>query len=115
MAKESSKLEVKWEDAIRYGYNVLKNYPGTEKFLIAQDTRQSMWEIGKWIQQAVNVKNTRKKIYYMEQADEELAKLKMLVQAACMMKFLSPRQMGIWASHLNEMGRMIGGWLRSVA
>ena len=115
MEIERSKIEIKWEDMVKYGYVVLKNYPKTERFILGHDTRQAMWNIGKYIQLAVSIRNQRKKVYYMELADHEVARCKSLVQAGHAMQFMSTKQLGIWGDLLVQLGKMIGGWLKSVA
>lgn len=99
---------------VDYGYIALRNYPKSEKFTLAQDTRHALWNLGTLMQQACDVRNTRKKISLMDAADKELIRLKLLVRAGKRLGFLPFKKYEIWSGFLVEIGKMIGGWMKSI-
>ncbi len=48
-------------------------------------------------------------------ASEELDALRALVRLATRLRFLSQRQYGFFAENSDEVGRMLGGWLKAIA
>ena len=50
----------------------------------------------------------------MQELDVELDVLRSYVRLAMMLKFLSFHKYEVWSGYLNEIGKMIGGWLKSL-
>ncbi|MEW5898169.1 MAG: diversity-generating retroelement protein Avd [Bacillota bacterium] len=105
------KIRQKVEDMIAYGYTAVRQFPKSEKFTLAADIKQSMYRL-------LNLVITTNKRYYkkttMQELDVELDFLRSLVRIAMQLKFLPFRKYEIWAGMLDEIGKMIGGWFKSL-
>ncbi len=108
---EELKILQKCYDMIQYGYICLRQYPKAEKHTLAAETKQSMLELLRLIIRA-------NKRYYkkttIQDLDVELDTLRHYIRLAKDLRFLPFRQYENWVAMLNEIGRMIGGWQKSV-
>ncbi|WP_337998930.1 diversity-generating retroelement protein Avd [Desulforamulus reducens] len=104
-------MRQKVEDMIVYGYTALRQFPKSEKHTLAADIKQSMYRL-------LSLVITTNKKYYkkttMQELDVELDFLRSLVRLSMQLKFLPFKKYELWAGMLNEIGRMIGGWLKSI-
>ncbi len=105
------KIRQKVEDMIVYGYTAMRQFPKSEKHTLAADIKQSMFRL-------LSLVITTNKKYYkkttMQELDIELDFLRALVRVAMQLQFLPFKKYEFWANILNEIGRMIGGWLKSI-
>lgn len=96
---------------IEYGYVALRQYPKSERFTLAADTKQSMYELLKLIIRA-------NKRYYkkttLQDIDVELENLRYLVRLGNGLGFLQFKKYEHWSRKLNELGKMLGGWFKSI-
>jgi ssDNA-specific exonuclease RecJ len=106
------KILEKYKDLAKYTYVVLRQYPKSEKYTIAADTRQALWEIGKNLKRAGIVNNKAVKKRLIEQVDEQRFILDFLIEMAVELQFVNIEKFGIFCSKSAEVGRMIGGWLK---
>lgn len=111
MATEDFKTLQKIEDMMEYAYPVLNQFPKAEKFSLAQDIRSSMNTLLE-LTIAEDKKYTKKTT--IENMDIELAKLKVYVRLAMRLKYISIHRYEVWETKLVEIGKMIGGLLKSV-
>lgn len=111
MATEDFKTLQKIEDMLEYAYPALAQFPKAEKFSLAQDIRNSMNTLVK-LTVAEEKKYTKKTT--LENMDIELATLKIYVRLAMRLKFISFHKYEVWEGMLVEIGKMIGGLLKSV-
>lgn len=112
---ELSKMEIRADDIIQYGYIAVKQFPKSEKFTLAARITDLMWEIAALINSACDAQFGSDKIKLMKQADMELRKLKVMVRNSMKLKFLAFPQYEHWAKLNDELGRMIGAWMRQIS
>lgn len=112
MAKSEFKTLHKIEDMMLYGYDALAQFPKAEKFGLAQDIRHCMNEL---LGLAAAEEKKRSKRTTIENMDIELAKLQVFVRLAMRKKYISVHRFGVWSGMLVEIGKMIGGLLKSVS
>jgi len=100
----------KMEDMIKYGYACLRRFPKSEKFTLAAEIKQCAYAV-------LRLNITANKRYYkkttIRDMDVEMEMLKHLVRLAYDLKFLPHKQYESWQRMNVEIGRMIGGWLKS--
>jgi hypothetical protein len=105
------KIRQKVEDMIAYGYTALRQFPKSEKFTLAADIKQSMYRL-------LNLVIITNKKYYkkttMQELDTELDFLRSLIRIAMQFQFLPFKKYENWARMLDEIGKMIGGWFKSI-
>lgn len=106
------KILQKTYDMIIYGNICLKNFPKSERYALAADIKKSMYELLRLLIEA-NKKYYKKTT--IQQLDVELETLRIYIRLASDPKlmYLPLRKYENWAKMLNEIGRMIGGWLKS--
>jgi len=110
-----SKLSIKMDDIIQYGYIALRQFPKSEKFVLATRIADVMWEIAALIDSACNTTSRQYKLQYMGKADLELKKLKVMVRNSMKLEFLPFKKYEYWSGLNVELGRMIGAWMRQVS
>jgi four helix bundle protein len=110
------KVYQKWEDMAAYLYIALKSYPKSERFTLAADTAKALWKIGTCITRANAIGNNNKpeKRRAVETADISLVELKILVRMGMKLEFLPLKKYEILAGQITEIGKMIGGWIKSI-
>lgn len=108
MSQEDLQIRLKVEEMIHYGYAALRQFPKSEKHVLAAEIRQCMIRLLR----LVIVCNRRyHKKTTMQELDAELDILRSLIRLSMELKFLHFEQYEIWARHVNEVGKMLGGWL----
>lgn len=104
-------IEEKCREMLMYGYQALKQFPKHEKHVLGAEIRRSMLELQRLIITAF--KRYHKKTTLTD-LDIELAILKRRVRLAKDLRYLDIKRYQLWTEQLVELGRMIGGWIRSV-
>ncbi|MDI3548113.1 MAG: hypothetical protein PWR10_1765 [Halanaerobiales bacterium] len=104
-------LAQKCEDMIFYGYKALQQFPKSEKHTLAAEMKRSMLNIQRLIITA-NLRYYKKNT--LEELDVEKAVLMFYLRLARRLGFLPFKKYEIWAGMLEEIGRLIGGWFRSI-
>jgi four helix bundle protein len=104
-------IEEKCREMMMYGYQSLKQFPKHEKHVLAAEIRLSMLHLQRLIVTAF--KRYHKKTTLTD-LDIELAILKRQVRLAKDLKYLDIKKYQLWIEKLVEIGRMIGGWIKSV-
>jgi four helix bundle protein len=110
---ETLKVYQKWEDMMAYLYIALRSYPKSERFTLAARTAECGVDIGTSIVRGNTVGHPAEKRRNIEHADVELARLKILIRLGMKLEFLPLKKYGLVSTMLVEIGKMIGGWLRS--
>jgi four helix bundle protein len=110
------KVYQKWEDLAVYMYVALRSYPKSERFTLAADTSKALWKIGTCITRAnaIGSSNKAEKRKTVETADITLAELKVLVRMGMRLEFLPLKKYEILCGQITEVGKMIGGWIKSI-
>ena len=96
---------------MKYGYPVLQQFPKGEKFSMAQDIKRTMLSL---LEQIIRTNRTRDKRALLYAIDTELEILRTQIRLAMELKFLSFGKYEGWSAHLSEIGKMLGGWIKSV-
>lgn len=94
-----------------YGYQALKQFPKHEKHVLGAEIRLSMLQLQRLIVTAF--KRYHKKTTLTD-LDIELAILKRRVRLAKDLQYLDLKKYQIWIGQLVEIGKMIGGWIKSI-
>lgn len=104
------KIRQKVEDMIVYGYQALRQFPKSERHTSAADIKRSMFRL-------LALVITANKRYFkkttLQDLDVELDLLRSYIRIAMQLGFLPFKKYEVWSAQLNEIGRMLGGWIRS--
>ena len=110
-----SKMEIRMDDMIVYGYAALRQFPKSEKYVLGTRIADQMWEIAALIASACDAQFGSDKIKVMKQADNELRKMRVMVRNSMKLGFLPFQKYENWAKLSDEIGRMIGAWMRQIS
>ena len=105
-------LMEKLEELAAYSHIALLQFPKTEKFLLCADIRKSINDI---IRGVVTAWKKYHKKTTLSEVDVEVEMLRVLVRRAWRLKYINNHRFEVWARHVDEMGRMLGGWIKSAA
>jgi hypothetical protein len=95
---------------IKYGYIALRQFPKSEKFSLALDIKKTMFAM---VEMIIRANRARDKWEALCAIDTELEILRTQVRLAMDLEFLPFAKYEVWAGHLAELGRMLGGWMKS--
>lgn len=109
MATQELKILQKTYDMILYANICLKQFPKYEKHVLAADIRKSMYKL-------LSLIITANKKYYkkttLQEIDIELDVLRTYIRLSMDLKYLPIKKYEIWSKKLNEIGKMLGGWMK---
>ncbi len=108
--KEDLHIQQKIYDMILYAYPALEQMPKSQKFSLAQDMKHCMNEIMR-LTISANKKYTKRTT--LQELDVEIASLKVYLRIAHDLKYLDHKKYEVWSRHLVEIGKMVGGWIKS--
>lgn len=108
---EELKILQKTYDMIKYGNQCLLQFPRAERYALAAEIKQSMYKILRLIIQANKQRNKRQ---LQIEIDTELDVLRTFIRLAAdkQTAYLPLRKYEIWSKQLNEIGKMLGGWMK---
>jgi DNA polymerase III psi subunit len=98
---------------IKYGNQCILQFPKAERYALGTEIKQSMYKILRLI--VVANKSKAKKPLLFE-LDAELDVLRTFIRLAADpdLKYLPLKKYENWSKLLNEIGKMLGGWLKTV-
>lgn len=101
----------KVEDMIQYGYIACRHFPKSERHVLSQELRLSMWRLLRLV--IICSKRYHKKTT-LQELDAELELLRREIRLAKDIGVLPFKKYEVWSYKLDEIGRMVGGWLRNL-
>ena len=111
MATDDFLLLQKVQDMMKYSYPVLQQFPKVEKFSLANDIRHCMNMI---LEYTITEEKKYTKATTLERLDIENEKLKIYIRVSYEMKYIDKHRYGVWSEKVVEIGKMIGGLIKSV-
>lgn len=107
---EELKILQKTFDMMDYAYKALAQFPKSEKFALCVDIKRCMDTIMERIIEA-NKKYYKKTT--LQELDVEVEKLKTYIRLSHKLGFLPNKKYEIWSGQVVEIGKMVGGWIKS--
>lgn len=111
MATEELKILQKIFDMMEYGYGALAQYPKSEKFALVTDIKHSMDIM---LERTIEAQKKYYKKTTLQELDVEIMKLRAYLRLSQNLGFLPMKKYEIWSEKVVEIGKMLGGWLKSV-
>lgn len=109
---EELKIEQKILDMMEYAYlHALSQYPKSEKFALAADIKRCMDSL---LELCIDAKKHHFKKTTLEKMDVQLEKVRKYVRLSFNLKYLPLKKYQVWSEKLDEIGKMLGGWLKTV-
>ena len=103
----------KYIDLVEYGYNLLKKYPKSEKYGLTSEMRKSMFETIRLLLYANKIANRGIRLQTINKIDAEVSSQKFFVRFSYKNKYISHSNYFEWSKRLDEIGKIIGGWIKS--
>jgi four helix bundle protein len=107
---EELKIQQKVFDMMNYAYPALAQFPKSEKFALAVDIKRCMNQI---LERVIEANKKYYKKTTLQELDVEIMKLKAYTRLSYNLGFLPQKKYEIWASMSVEIGKMVGGWIKS--
>ena len=106
------KIKSKCEDMILYSENKLRQYPRYEKRNggLVDVTRAAQLELLRLIV-VCNHKFYKKTT--LQEVDTQLDLIRTFIRLAFRRRFINAKSYEIWSAKADEIGRMIGGWMKA--
>ncbi len=112
MEKNKLILERKIEELLNKDiYPMLKNFPKAEKFSLCQEMKQAFYGMLKTVMLANNIKSRRRE--FQNEADAYQKLLLVLISVSCEQEYITRRKCAYLQGKMLEIGRLIGGWMKS--
>lgn len=102
-------LAQKVEAMIAYGYTAVRHFPKSERHVLSQEIRLSMWRLLRLV--IVCSKRYHKKTT-LQELDAELELLRRQIRTAREIEVLPFKKYEVWSRHLDEVGRIVGAWIK---
>ena len=97
-------------DLMVYSFPIIGRFPQNQRYVLGQQIENAMLSIGMMIVTANKLRQKRAKLF---EIDIELEKLRFLVRLSKDLKMMSISKYGHLCERLDEIGRLLGGWLKS--
>lgn len=107
---ENLLIKRKIEDGIAYAFQALTHFPKSERFTSAAEIRRSYLKL---LELCVRANKTRRRLPLLYDLDTELDVLRSIVRITRVMGLMPFKKYEQISLHLAEIGRMLGGWIKS--
>ncbi len=104
-------LEQKIMDMIEYSYGVLRNFPKSEKFALCADIKHVEDIL---LERCIEAEKKYTKKTTLQEMDISVAKLRSYIRLSFNLTFISFHQYEVWSGKVVEIGKMLGGWIKTV-
>lgn len=108
---EDLKILQKIFDMMEYGYQALVQYPKSEKFALVTDIKHSMDIL---LERCIEAQKKYYKKTTLQDMDVEVMKLRAYLRLSHQLGFLPMKKYEIWSGKVVEIGKMLGGWIKTV-
>jgi hypothetical protein len=101
----------KIEELDAYSHIVMIQFPKKEQFVLCASIRNTLTEI---IKLTVRAGKKYYKKTTLENLDIEIEYLRSLIRKTHRLKYINTKRYEVWIRHVNEIGRMTGGWINTM-
>ncbi len=110
-ATNELKLLVKITDMMQYAYGAIAQFPKSEKYGLGTDIKRVMDTM---LELTIEASKKYYKKSTLQDLDCAIAKLKEYIRLAMALRFLPFKKYEVWSAMVTEIGKMLGGWLKTV-
>jgi hypothetical protein len=110
MARTELKILTKIEFLDVYSRNTIRQFPKYEKFLLSADIRNGITELKRY---AIRAGKRYHKKTTLQDLDIEVEILRSYIRESHAMKYIDDRRLGVWMEQVDEIGSIVGGWLKN--
>lgn len=98
-------------DMMEYAYGALSQFPKSEKFALVTDIKHGMDIL---LSRCIEAQKRYYKKTTLQDMDVEVMKLRAYIRLSFQLGFLPVKKYEIWSEKMVEIGKMLGGWIKSV-
>ncbi len=98
-------------DLLQWLIPLTVKFPRQQRFLLAEALQRTALGFQERLIEAAKARDARP---LLQQADVDLTKLRFYLRLCKDLQFISIKQYGHAARMVNEVGRLLGGWIKSV-
>ena len=98
-------------DMMEYAYPALAQYPKSEKFALCTDIKHCMDIM---LERTIEAQKKYYKKTTLQELDVEIMKLRAYLRLSHELGFLPMKKYEVWSGMVVEIGKMLGGWLKTV-
>src|ERR1035438_7018680 len=109
---ESDNILTKLQDLLLYLIPQLNRFPRDQKFVLGDRIETKLLDVQ---EDCLRAYYSRDKRGHLLEANLQLEVARHLVRLANVLKLFSNHTYGVLAEKMDEVGRMIGGWLKSIS
>ncbi len=109
---ESDNILTKLQDLLIYAIPQLNKFPRDQKFVLGDRIETKLLDVQ---EECLRAYYSRDKRGHLLEANLQLEVARHLVRLASALKLFSNHTYGVLAAKMDEVGRMIGGWLKSIS
>jgi four helix bundle protein len=91
-------------------YPTVNKFPKSQRFVLGQHIENTILKLLEGIIEANQEVN---KLVYLKKISVELDELRILIRLSKDLRFISIKQYSFVAEKINEIGKMLGGWIKS--
>lgn len=106
---EELRIAQKVDAMIEYAYVALRHFPKSERHVLSQEIRATLWRI---LRLAIVSAKRRDPRQSLAALDADIDLLRRQIRLAQTLRFLPFKQYEVLARHLDEVGRMAGAWIK---
>ena len=110
MASTTVQAVPKLYDVITWLLGRVERFPRSQKFTLGDRTVNLALDT---LELLIEATYTRKRLPLLQKANVQLEKLRYLIRLCHDFKLLSAKQYAFISAEINEVGKLIGGWIRS--
>ena len=100
----------KIEDMMVYAEPILQKYPKYARFNLVTDIVRCM---DRMMEIAVEADKKYFKKTTLQSLDVEVERMRRYVRISLRLKYISHRTYRLWSEKVNEIGKMVGGWIKA--
>lgn len=97
------------EELDAYSHQVMHQWPKIERHVLAAEVRAALLRLRRIC--AVAWKRRQKSAALFD-LDVEVEVLRHLVRKAYRLRYINANRLEVWARHIDEIGRMVGAWIK---
>lgn len=103
----------KYLELIYYTNDIIRKYPKSEKFVLAQETKQALYSGLRCILFAQKEFSKVNKLKHLNDLDVHLNLQKIHIRIAYKYKYINIDNYSTWSTKITDICNMLGGWIKT--
>ncbi len=100
-------------ELILWIYPAINKFPKSQRFVLGQRIENALLKIVEEIIEMRIIRGEKEKLEHLQKISTEMDKLRMLIRISKDLKFMKVKQYIFATGKINEMGKMLGGWIKN--